>query len=173
MRLLLLLLLPATGLTLAPLPVRTAEPVDRFGIRQLAPSLANGREWFARWEEPRTVGRYATDPQDPLVENNADVPLRIGRGTASLDPGVSRIYVGTPRGKDGAFTAPLWKNVEITLYARRGRSSRTPSYQAFDLAARSGHGHNDRDPCDGTSYHATARFDGIAGFKKERKILLV
>jgi hypothetical protein len=35
------------------------------------------------------------------------------------------------------------------------------------LSARSGERHNDSAPCEGTSYHATARFDGQCGFKKE------
>ena len=61
----------------------------------------------------------------------------------------------------------LWTNVEMTVYARRGAATRKLDYQAFYLSARSGERHNDAAPCEGTSYHATARFDGQCGFKKE------
>jgi hypothetical protein len=55
----------------------------------------------------------------------------------------------------------------MTAYVRRGPSSKKLDYQAFYLSARSGKWHNDSAPCEGTSYHATARFDGQCGFKKE------
>ena len=55
----------------------------------------------------------------------------------------------------------------MTIYVRRGLEDQVLDYQAFYLSARSGERHNDQVPCEGTSYHATARFDGQCGFKKE------
>src|SRR5687767_8613542 len=117
------------AIVLAPTPtVKSAElgAADRFGVSQVAATAPGGREWYARWDEPRTVGRYSADPQDPLFVNNAGAPLRIGGGIASIDPAVTRFYVGTPKA-GGEYTAPLWKNVEITIYARRGRATQAPS----------------------------------------------
>jgi hypothetical protein len=113
------------------------------------------------------VKPYELDPRDPLCRNSSDVPLRIADGIASFPAGVTRLYVLTPTNAAGQFTAAPWRNVEMTVYARRGASSRTVEWQAFYLSARSGWVHDDQLPCEGTSYHATARFDGSLGFKKE------
>jgi hypothetical protein len=133
----------------------------------LFPAFAGGREWVADWNTARTVKSYELDPRDPLCRNSSDVPLRIADGIASFPAGVTRLYVLTPTNAAGQFAAAPWRNVEMTVYARRGATSRTLDWQAFYLSARSGWVHDDKSPCEGTSYHATARFDGLLGFKKE------
>ena len=64
-----------------------------------------------------------------------------------------------------------WNNGEaervVPVYARRGASGHWLDYQALYLSVRSGERHNDSVPCEGTSYRATARFNGQCGFKKE------
>jgi hypothetical protein len=143
-------------------------PADDAGeVKRLFPTAPGGREWFAKWESPRTVHPYETDPLDPLCRNSADVPLRIAGGVASFSAGTTRLYVLTPPDGAGQFTARQWRNVEMTVYARRGAASRRVDWQAFYLSTRSGLRHDDSVPCEGTSYHATARFDGQVGFKKE------
>jgi hypothetical protein len=112
------------------------------------------------------VPAYAADPADPLFFNE-EGGLRISKGVASAPAGMTRLVVLTPRTRAGAWEVPLWTNVEVTVYARRGMATRKLDYQAFYLSARSGEKHNDSEPCEGTSYHATARFDGTCGFKKE------
>ncbi|MCD6052157.1 MAG: uncharacterized protein K0Q55_3575, partial [Verrucomicrobia bacterium] len=139
---------------------------DSFGVTMLHPTLKGGREWFAKWEQERTVAPYATDKLDPLFVNSSGT-LLIKNGSASIKAGITRLRVFSPKGKDGQYTGPLWTNVEMTVYARRGKIAKELDYQALCLCARSGEKHNDEDPCDGTSYHATARFDGKFGFKKE------
>lgn len=139
---------------------------DRFGVTMLHPTLASGREWFAQWEKERLVKPYSTDAADALLVNE-DGELWIKAGVAAVKAGLTRLKVMTPVGKDGQYVGPLWTNVEMTVYARRGKLVKKLEYQAFYLSARSGEKHNDDVPCDGTSYHATARFDGQCGFKKE------
>jgi hypothetical protein len=139
---------------------------DVFGVEQLAPTIAGGREWFAKWETERVVTKYEWDAADPIFYNE-DGTLRIGQGVASAPAGMTRLVALTPTNGAGGWVGPLWTNVEMTIYARRGASTRTMDYQAFYLSARSGQHHNDSVPCEGTSYHATARFDGQCGFKKE------
>jgi hypothetical protein len=148
--------------------VREVSPGDKdlFGVRELFPTRSGGRQWFAKWEARRTIKPFQVDPQDAFFRNE-DGPLKIGDGIASIAPGQTRFVILTPKDAAGRYTAPLWKNVEMTVYVRRGPTSRSPSYQAFDLSARSGEHHNDQMPCEGTSYHATARFVGQCGFKKE------
>ena len=139
---------------------------DRFGAVKLVSTLPGGREWFAHWDEERVVGSYADDSRDREFYNE-EGNLRIGRGIASVPAGMTRLVVMTPTNVVDGKAIPLWTNVEMTVYVRRGVETRTLDYQAFYLSARSGLRHNDSAPCEGTSYHATARFDGQCGFKKE------
>lgn len=155
-------LLLATALA-AP-PARADD--DVFGVRKMFPTVQGGREWSADWERSRQIAPYEFDPFDPLVRNSSET-LKIGEGLAIIPPGVTRLYVLTPRGPDGQYSAPQWKNVEVTVYARRGATTRDLDYQSFDVSVRSGERHDDKLPCDGTSYHCTVRFDGQCGFKKE------
>lgn len=145
-----------------------AQPLgkDRFGVSKLHQTAAQGREWFAQWESPRVIKPYSVDSADPLFANE-DGELRIQSGTAQIKPGLTRLKVGDVLKKDGKYVGTLWTNVEMTVYVKRGSTSKQLDYQAFYLSARSGEKHNDEVPCDGTSYHATARFDGKFGFKKE------
>jgi hypothetical protein len=140
---------------------------DRAAVTGLFPTASGGREWSADWEVPRTIAPYEFDPRDPLCRNSSDVPLHIADGIASFLAGTTRLYVLTPTNAAGRFTTRPWRNVEMTVYARRGASTRAVDWQAFYLSARSGWVHDDKFPCEGTSYHATARFDGQFGFKKE------
>jgi len=139
---------------------------DKFGVVMLHPTVKSGREWFAQWEQERVVKPYSTDAADPLFVNE-DKELHIKSGIASIGAGLTRLKVMTPKAKDGSYSGPLWTNVEMTVYVRRGKQTKKLDYQAFYLSARSGEKHNDEVPCEGTSYHATARFDGQCGFKKE------
>ncbi len=136
--------------------------LDRFGVAQLAPTVPGGREWFANWEGDRRIGAYAGDPGDPFFRNE-EGELRVHGGIAFVPAGMTRLVVLAATNAE----VVLWTNVEMTAYIRRGKTTRTLDYQAFYLSARSGEHHNDRVPCEGTSYHATARFDGQCGFKKE------
>ena len=88
-------------------------------------------------------------------------------GIAAARAGLTRLVVLSPTNQAGTPAARLWTNVEMTVYARREAPARRLDYQAFYLSARNGERHNDSAPCEGTSYHATARFDGQCGFKKE------
>ena len=133
---------------------------DPFGVEQLEPTIKAGRQWFANWQQERIVSAYQTDRADPLLYNEEGT-LRIGSGAASVPAGMTRLVVLSPA------NLPWWTNVEMTIYARRGAATRKIDYQAFYLSARSGERHKDIVPCEGTSYHATARFDGLCGFKKE------
>jgi hypothetical protein len=153
-------------LVLALLSGRAEAGNDVFGVAQLAPTISGGREWFAHWEPERVVTPYEWDAADRLFYNEEGV-LRIGKSLASAPPGMTRLVVMTPTNHSADGNGPLWTNVEMTIYARRGASTKALDYQALYLSARSGPHHNDSVPCEGTSYHATARFDGQCGFKKE------
>lgn len=147
-------------------PAALAGTPDRFGVEQLFATIPGGREWSAHWEKARVVPAYALDPEDAVFRNE-EGSLRIAGGVAKAPAGMTRLVVLTPKDAAGHEALPRWRNVEMTIYARRGSAAQTLDYQAFYLSARSGERHNDDVPCEGTSYHATARFDGQCGFKKE------
>lgn len=136
------------------------EKSDRFRVTMLHPTAPSGREWFANWKEERVIGQYANDPLDAAFRNG-DGELRVENGGARISAGLTRLVVRTPEG------ATPWRNVEMTMYVRRGAVTKRLDYQAFYLSARSGERHSDEGPCEGTSYHSTLRFDGQCGFKKE------
>ncbi len=142
-----------------------AEP-GRTPIAPLFPTIPGGREWSAQWKKARVIPAYTIDPEDAAFRNEEGA-LRIADGIASAPAGLTRLVILTPKDAAGKPAQPLWQNVEMTIYARRGSEAQTLDYQAFYLSARSGERHNDDVPCEGTSYHATARFDGTCGFKKE------
>jgi hypothetical protein len=106
----------------APAPTK-----DRFGVAQLAPTVAGGREWVARWDAERVVSAYAADPADPLFYNE-EGELRIGNGIAAARAGLTRLVVLSPASQAGTTAARLWTNVEMTVYARRGVSARWLDY---------------------------------------------
>src|ERR1035438_1334633 len=70
-------------------PQLIAAPFDRFGVAELCPTLAGGREWFADWEPARTVGSYDPDPADKNFFNEEGT-LQIHGGIASITPGMTR-----------------------------------------------------------------------------------
>jgi hypothetical protein len=139
---------------------QTAPNLDKFGVRELNPTAPGAREWFADWNTNRIVPKYEFDQADPLMRNE-DGDLKIAAGAAKVPAGMTRLVVTTPE------KGTPWRNVEMTIYVRRGATHGDLDYRALDLSARSGVYHNDKDVCEGTSYHATTRFDGQFGFKKE------
>lgn len=145
---------------------RKSAIADPFGVKQLFPTARGGRQWFASWQQSRSVGRYARDSAD-LLFRNSDGVLNIANDIASVPAGQTRLFIDTPRGNDGGYTAAPWRNVEMTVYFKRGEATRETNGQAISLSARSGEQHSDDAPCEGTSYHASLRLDGQCGFKKE------
>jgi hypothetical protein len=145
---------------------RKPATADPLGVQKLFPTAKLGREWFAAWERPRSIDRSARDPADPQFRNSDGV-LTIADGVARAPAGQTRLFIDTPQQGAGRYTMPQWRNVEMTVYFKRGEATRDVSSQAVSLNARSGERHSNEAPCDGTSYHAMLRLDGRCGFKKE------
>lgn len=144
----------------------SAAELDPFGVSKLNPTVKGGREWYADWKAARSVQPSRTDPQDPLLRNSDGI-LAIRNGAATLPAARSRLFVLTPKNKAGDYALPQWQNVEMTIYVKCDAPTQSVPGQALTLSARSGERHSDNAPCDGTSYHASVRFDGQCGFKKE------
>ena len=125
---------------------------DIFGIKEIYPTRPEGREWFLNSEDPRSDGIFYIT-SDKNITKQSD-------GSWLINSSEVRMNVDTPPG------VSVWKNVEITGYARI--LSVIDSNKENDLAwfARSGI-HSNKSPCEGTGLIGGIHTDGTVEWKKE------
>jgi hypothetical protein len=151
------------------------EGVDLFGIDEIYPTKEGGREWYIDMNNP-----FADD----LFSSTFDRDItRQEDGSWRIEGSAVRLNVGTPS------NAEVWKNVEITGYAKVIESISPPSSSSsangdraddssdgegeeedfasdLDWRAKGGR-HNNEHPCEGTVYIGTIDIDGNVRWKKE------
>src|SRR5918992_460217 len=150
----------------------SVEGKDLFGIDEIYPTKEGGREWYFDMENPFSDNLFSST-FDRHITKQEDGSWRIA------GPAV-RLNVGTPS------NAEVWKNVEITGYAKVMESilPSTPSAaddggaddngereeedfaSDLDWRARGGRNNNER-PCEGTAYTGTIDIEGNVRWKKE------
>lgn len=138
---------------------------DRFGIREIYPTVSGGIEWTSKWDNgiARTF-TWGTDPQDSWFRGKGNATYKVdGNGLFKISGPVPRMYIHDPS------LVRSWRNVEMTVYAMRVADSGT-AYAGITGVARANHGttgDETQDLCDTRGMGARMRYDGHIDFEKE------
>jgi hypothetical protein len=157
---------PATSTS--PAATQPAGACDAFGVRELYPTRAAGREWVAKWDNQhaRTFSN-AIDPDDAWFDtDHGDGRYTIdGQGTLRADGSTVRMYVHDPKRQ-----VEWGENLEITVYITRISESKALSWSGLQIFARTNHGtvgDETKNIGDDRGYGAKVTVDGRWEFEKE------
>jgi hypothetical protein len=132
---------------------------DRFGIKEIYPTKQGGREWYINMKNPANDSLFTIGTgKDDNITRQSDGSWRIAYQKV-------RMSVDTPPG------TPMWKNVEITGYAKVNslfphNANSKVGYTDLAWFARGGR-HTQSSPCDGLALIGGIHDDGTVGWKKE------
>jgi hypothetical protein len=135
--------------------------LDKFGIKEIYPTMVGGREWFINMDNPENDGIF--NPESPITKQPDGSWQIEGRHKIGKYNEEVRMNVNTTPGDK------QWKNVEITGYAKvvsKSSSSNNNDNSDLDWYARGGR-HNSSIPCESTALHGGLYVDGSVGWKKE------
>jgi len=151
--------------------VDSSSTVDKFGVKEIHPTKAGGREWFSRFDvgPTRTFGSGGSDPFDPEAHGTGVGSYTVGGESGPLE-GILRMTGTFPRLYIMDPAEPKWQNVEITWYGSVNSIAGASSWHGMIAGTRSEH-HNagtSATQCNARTYYARPLFNsGGVDFEKE------
>src|SRR6266571_4208342 len=153
----------------------TSGTLDKFGIKELYPTKANGEQWYFNMQNPTSDPQL--NPNGVTLTKNADGSYKVTSSSVRLQVYTSSgyhqnlitTYDQQILAQKGYMQSPNdWKNVEITGYMKVNHftTSTTNGAAHIELLAR-GATHSSRVPCEGTAYHSNTYETGRVKFEKE------
>src|SRR5207244_3351365 len=136
--------------------------LDKFGIKELYPTKANGEQWYFNMQNPTSDPQF--NPNGVTLTKNADGSYKVTSSSVRLQVYTSSgyhqnlitTYDQQILAQKGYMQSPNdWKNVEITGYMKVNHftTSTTNGAAHVELLARGGT-HSSSVPCEGTAYHS-------------------
>ncbi len=153
----------------------TSGTLDKFGIKELYPTKANGEQWYFNMQNPTSDPQL--NPNGVTLTRNADGSYKVTSSSVRLQVYTSSgyhqnlitTYDQQVLAQKGYMQSPNdWKNVEITGYMKVNHftTSTTNGAAHIELLARGGT-HSSSVPCEGTAYHSNTYETGRVKFEKE------
>ena len=149
--------------------------LDKFGIKELYPTKANGEQWYFNMQNPTSDPQF--NPNGVTLTKNADGSYQVTSSSVRLQVYTSSgyhqnlitTYDQQMLAQKGYMQSPNdWKNVEMTGYMKVNHftTSTTNGAAHIELLARGGT-HTSSVPCEGTAYHSNTYETGRVKFEKE------